>query len=173
MQFSTIADHSPDNKELIMKAIKMLEQASGDVRKISHNMMPGLLTRLGFYEAVEDLFEHVDDTGKLGAICEINGDRTRLAENREIMLYRIIQEMVNNTMKHAEALNLKLQVNILPGMLDIIYTDDGKGFDFEKKLESGSLGLKSIQSRVDFLNGKLFIETKPGEGVKYTLQIPV
>jgi signal transduction histidine kinase len=135
-------------------------------------MMPGLLTKLGFYEAVEDLFEHVDDTGKLGAICEINGDRTRLEENREIMLYRIIQEMVNNTMKHAEASHLKLQVNILPGMLGIVYADDGKGFDLEQKLESESIGLKSIQSRVNFLNGSFNIETKPGEGVKYILQIP-
>jgi two-component system, NarL family, sensor kinase len=173
MQFSTIADQSPGNKDLIQKAIKMLEQASGDVRKISHNMMPGLLTKLGFYEAVEDLFEHVDDTGKIKASCIIVGNQTRLSENREIMLYRIIQEMVNNSLKHAEASNISLQVKVLPDLLNIIYADDGKGFDLEQKLESESIGLKSIQSRVNFLNGNFNIETKPGEGVKYILQIPV
>jgi signal transduction histidine kinase len=171
MQFSTIIDKSPENKDLIERATKMLEQASGDVRKISHNMMPGLLTRLGFYEAVEDLFEHVDDTGKLKANCVISGNRTRLPENKEIMLYRIIQELVNNTMKHAEASGIQLQVHILPGILDIIYEDNGKGFDYQAKLESQSLGLKNIQSRVNFLNGSMKVDSSPGNGTRYFINI--
>lgn len=173
MQFSTISDKSPENKELIDKATRMLEQASGDVRKISHNMMPGLLTKLGFYEAVEDLFEHIDDSKTLNATCNITGDQERLSENKEIMLYRIVQEMVNNTLKHAEARNIELQIRILENKLDIKYADDGKGFDYNQKLETESIGLKSIQSRVDFLNGKLEFDSKPGSGVKYTLTIPV
>lgn len=174
MQFSSIIDKSPDNKELIDKATKMLEQASGDVRKISHNMMPGLLTRLGFYEAVEDLFENINETNGLVAVCSILGNTDgRLAENREIMLYRIVQEMVNNTLKHAGAENIKLQVQVLPEMLDITYVDDGIGFDFKQKLEAESLGLKSIKSRVDFLNGIISVDSNPGEGAKYNIQVPL
>jgi two-component system NarL family sensor kinase len=172
MQFSVISDKSPENKELIAKATRMLEQATGDVRKISHNMMPGLLTKLGFYEAVEDLFEHISDTKGLNAVCTITGDQERLSENKEIMLYRIVQEMVNNTLKHAEARNIELQIQVLAGRLDIKYTDDGKGFDFKSKLDTESIGLKSIQSRVSFLNGKLEIDSQPGKGVKYALKIP-
>jgi two-component system, NarL family, sensor kinase len=63
MQFSVLEEKSPENKDLINRASKMLEQASGDVRKISHNMMPGLLTKLGFLEAAEDLFERISDGG--------------------------------------------------------------------------------------------------------------
>ena len=59
MQFSSIKDKSPENKPLIEKATKLLEQATGDVRRISHNMMPGLLTKFGLFEAVEDLFENL------------------------------------------------------------------------------------------------------------------
>ncbi len=173
MQFSIISDKSPENKELIEKATKMLEQASGDVRKISHNMMPGLLTKLGFFEAVGDLFERIDDAGDLRAVCTITGSQERLPENKEIMLYRIVQEMVNNTLKHAKARNIEIRIGELPGLLDISYSDDGKGFDIREKLESDSLGLKSIQSRVNFLNGKMQIESEPGKGVKYTLQVPV
>jgi signal transduction histidine kinase len=172
MQFSTISDKSPENKVLIEKATRMLEQASGDVRKISHNMMPGLLTKLGFYEAVEDLFEHIGDTKDLNAVCRIEGDQERLAENKEIMLYRIVQEMVNNSLKHAEARNIELNIKVLPEMLEMKYSDDGKGFDIATKMESGSIGLKSIQSRVNFLNGKIEVESKPGEGVQYALQVP-
>jgi len=173
MQFSTIIDNSPENKVLIEKATRMLEQASGDVRKISHNMMPGLLTKLGFFEAVEDLFENIGDTKDMNAICTISGNQDRLSENKEIMLYRIVQEMANNTLKHAEARNIELQIHVLQGMLDMKYSDDGKGFDVGKNLESESIGLKSIQSRVNFLNGTLVIESEPGEGARYSIQIPV
>jgi signal transduction histidine kinase len=173
MQFSTISDKSPENKGLIEKATRMLEQASGDVRKISHNMMPGLLTKLGFYEAVEDLFEGIDDAGDLNAVCSITGSQERLPENKEIMLYRIVQEMVNNTLKHAEAGNIDIRISEHPGFLDINYSDDGKGFDVSQKLESESLGLQSIQSRIDFLNGMMNLKSEPGKGVRYDIRIPV
>jgi len=173
MQFTTIKDKSPANRPLIDKATKLLEQAAGDVRKISHNMMPGLLTKFGLYEATEDLIEQVDETEGLNAICDINGDTKRLPENTEIMLYRIIQELVNNTIKHAQAKNIQLRMNILPKQLNITYSDDGKGFDMEDKQELKSIGLSSIQSRVKFLSGKAIIATKHGTGVKYIIEIPI
>lgn len=174
MQFTTIKDKSPENRPLIEKATQLLEQATGDVRKISHNMMPGLLTKLGFFEAVEDLFDNLNDAEDLVAECIINGEAERLPENKEIMLYRVIQEMVNNTLKHAEARNIRLQIDIHPDHLDISYSDDGKGFDIGKKMESDteSIGLKSIQSRVNFLNGSLAMDSAPGSGVHYTMTIP-
>jgi len=173
MQFSVLSDKSPENRELIDKASKMLEQASGDVRKISHNMMPGLLTKLGLYEAVEDLIERIGDSGEINAVCHFEGEQDRLPENKEIMLYRVIQEMVNNTIKHAQAKNMVLSFANHSDHLAIKYTDDGKGFDYNSKIDNDSLGLKSIHSRVNFLNGTMNVETKPGHGVKYTLNIPV
>ncbi|MCD4729841.1 MAG: sensor histidine kinase [Bacteroidales bacterium] len=173
MQFTSIKDKSPENRPLIDKATKLLEQAASDVRKISHNMMPGLLTKFGLYEATEDLIEQLDETEGLNANCEITGDTKRLPENTEIMLYRIFQEMVNNTLKHAEAKNIQLHMNILPEQMNITYSDDGKGFNIEEKLKSKSIGLTSIQSRVKFLSGQVNIESKPGEGVKYNMQMPI
>ena len=175
MQFTTIKDHSPENQPMIKKAIQLLEQASGDVRKISHNMMPGLLTKLGFFEAVEDLFENIHDSGELQALVEIEGEQERFTENKEIMLYRIVQELVNNALKHAKAKKIKLKIDIGPDNLHLVFADDGQGFEVEKVLgsDSESLGLKSIQSRINFLNGKVSIESKPGEGTKYSMIVPV
>jgi two-component system, NarL family, sensor kinase len=175
MQFTSIMDTSPENRPVIEKAIKLLEQASGDVRKISHNMMPGLLTKLGFFEAVEDLFDNLNDAGNLEAVLEISGSQERMPENREIMLYRIVQEMVNNTLKHAQASKIKLRIDVLTDQIVMVFADNGKGFDAEKILrsETSSLGLKSIKSRVNFLSGEVDIESRPGEGVKYTIQLPV
>jgi signal transduction histidine kinase len=80
--------------------------------------------------------------------------------------------LLNNTLKHAGAKEIELQMQVLPGYLDIIYTDDGKGFRIEDKLESKSLGLTSIQSRMNFLNGKIHFYSEPGKGVSYKLEIP-
>jgi two-component system, NarL family, sensor kinase len=173
MQFTSIRDTNPNNLPLIEKATQLLEQATGDVRRISHNMMPGLLTKLGLYEAVEDLFDNINDDPNLDVQCMIPEDLVRLPENKEIMLYRIIQEMVNNTLKHAKAKNIRFQITASENNLDLQYSDDGKGFDYTQKLESESLGLRSIQSRVDFLNGKLAVESGPGKGVRYSVRVPV
>ncbi|MCD4683965.1 MAG: sensor histidine kinase [Bacteroidales bacterium] len=171
MQFTAIKDKSPDNKSIIEKATKLLEQATGDVRKISHNMMPGLLTKFGFYEAAEDLFDKINETEEIKTRVKIIGDTKRLPENKEIMLYRIIQEMVNNTLKHAAAKNISLDINIRSEILNIQYSDDGKGFNVEEKIESRSIGLVSIQSRVNFLNGEMNIDSTPGKGTVYNIQI--
>ena len=173
MQFSVMREKSPENQELIEKASRLLEQASTDVRKISHNMMPGLLTKLGLFEAVMDLFDKISETEGLNVRIDIPEEAERIPENKEIMVYRIIQELVNNTLKHAKAKNIEIQMQMLPGHLDFIYSDDGKGFDVEEKLESKSLGLTSIQSRVNFLNGKSQFHSEPGKGVSYKLEIPV
>jgi two-component system, NarL family, sensor kinase len=88
------------------------------------------------------------------------------------MLYRIVQEMVNNTLKHAHASNIILSINATDGMIEIVYSDDGMGFDVNKMMEGKSLGLKSIRSRVDFLNGKLDIQSGPEQGTKYLIIVP-
>jgi signal transduction histidine kinase len=173
IQFSAIRDKSPENEQLIDKAARLLEQASSDVRKISHNMMPGLLTKLGLYEAVQDLFDNISETEGLTVRANIPEEAERLPENKEIMIYRIIQEVVNNTLKHADAKNIEIQMQCMPGKLDVIYSDDGKGFNVEEKLGIKSLGLTSIQSRINFLNGTMRLFSEPGKGVSYKFEIPL
>ncbi len=173
MQFTSIKDKSPENKPMIDKATRLLEQASGDVRKISHNMMPGLLTRFGLFEAVDELFEKVGDTEDIMVEKEIPVEADRLPENKEIMLYRILQEMLNNTLKHAGAKKIAIRMEVLPGKLKILYADDGVGFNVEEAENSRSIGLQSIRSRVNFLNGKLNVESRPGKGVRFLITIPL
>jgi two-component system, NarL family, sensor kinase len=172
MQFSAIRDKSPENMPLIERASKLLEQATSDVRKISHNMMPGILTKFGFFEAVEDLFEQINDTDDIDAKILIEGETNRLPDNMEIMLYRVVQELVNNTLKHAGAHNVSMIIKILQDQLYIQFSDDGKGFVVEEKVDSKSIGLDSIFSRVKFLNGNVNLESKPGKGCTYFIRIP-
>ncbi|MDT8394366.1 MAG: sensor histidine kinase [Bacteroidales bacterium] len=174
MHVTAIKDSSPENKALIEKATKFLDDASGEMRQISHNMMPGLLTKMGLYEALEDLFENISDTEKIDALVELVGPKTeRLPENHEIMIYRIVQEMVNNTLKHAGASKIDLVMVMHPDQLDINYSDNGKGFDVEEKIAQKSLGIQSIHSRVSFLDGQINVRSAPGKGTVYTIHIPL
>lgn len=173
MHFTTIRDKSTENKGLMDKAAKLLEQATGDVRRISHNMMPGLLTKFGLYEALEDLLDQLNDMKDIKAGIEIEGEKLRLPENTEIMLYRIIQEMVNNTLKHAEANTIGLFIQVEPKQIKFRYWDNGKGFDANEKKESKSIGLTSIHSRVKFLGGNLMLNTAPNKGVEYKFVVPL
>jgi signal transduction histidine kinase len=173
IHFTAIKDEKPKNKELINKATKLLNQATGSVREISHNIMPGLLTKLGFFEAIEDLIEKINDTEDLVATCNTIGERIRFPENLEIMLYRIVQELVNNTLKHANAHNIILDLIISSEQLIINYIDDGAGFDFNKELEKKTIGLQSIMSRINFLNGKFKNNSMLEGGVNFDIKIPI
>jgi signal transduction histidine kinase len=135
--------------------------------------LPGLLTKYGLFEAVVDLFEGVDDMEGMTAEVSVEGEEKRLKENTEIMLYRIIQEMVNNTLKHAQAKKVHFEMKVLGDQLNLVYSDDGKGFDVDQKLKAKSLGLTSIMSRVKFLNGEIEVLSKTGEGCVFKIQIPI
>lgn len=173
MQFSEIRDKNPDNAELITKATKYLEQASTDVRKISHNLMPGLLTKLGLFEALEELFENLDDQDEIDAFMEVVGPKSRLEENIEIMVYRVMQEAVNNTLKHAEASKIDLSMIVDEEELNISYADNGNGFDVDNTLKKKTMGMQNIISRVKFLNGKISIRSDKGEGTVIRICIPL
>ncbi|RLD45007.1 MAG: hypothetical protein DRI89_02385 [Bacteroidetes bacterium] len=175
IHFSNVEESSADEKtaQLLKKANKLLKQASGEVRKISHDMMPGVLAKFGLQEALEDIFENVEDTGSIAIDCNIALGDERLSENTEIILYRIVQEILNNSLKHAHAKQISFDMRKEESTLQINYKDDGDGFE-QNEIQSGkSLGLSGIKSRIDFLKGKMKLVSSPGNGVHYEIRIPV
>ncbi len=172
MHFSSLQVNSEKEKTIISTAGKLLEQATTDVRRISHNMMPGLLTRFGLFEAVEDLLEQVDELEGMEVDYQFKGVEARLEENTEIMLYRVIQEMINNTLKYAQANRIRLMIQLTNSNFSLEYSDNGKGFNIRETSMTKTLGLKNIDSRVKYLGGKLTIQTALGQGVAYTIYIP-
>lgn len=171
MQFTSIDGVSPASRPKINNANKLLEMAASEVRKITHNMMPGLLSKYGFFEAVDDLIEQLNESGTIKATLTIDGDDQRFSERKEFMLYRIVQEMINNTIKHAGASEVKLSIKINENTLFLNYSDNGKGFNVEKELGRKSIGLTSIKSRSEYLGGKINMISSPGNGTMFTLKI--
>ncbi len=174
IHFSSVEEKSdPKTSEMLKKANKLLKDASKEVREISHNMMPGVLSKFGLREAIEDLFEDVEDAGEIKVDLKISCKDERLAENMEIMIYRVIQEMLNNTIKHAKATLISLTISRTEHALFINYKDNGVGFDENQLPHGKNIGLSGIRSRIEYLGGKVALISEPGEGTSYSISIPI
>lgn len=173
MQFTSIKGVAPSSIPKINNATKLLEMASSEVRKITHNMMPGLLSKYGFFEAVEELVDQINDAGAIKASLNIAGDVQRFSENKEFMLYRIVQEMINNSLKHAKASEIEINVELRGNKLKLQFHDDGIGFDADEMIKQKSIGLTSLNSRSNYLGGNLIIDTAPGKGTRYELTVSI
>jgi signal transduction histidine kinase len=174
IHFSNVEDKSdPGIKSITKKAKEMLDKANSEIRNISHNMMPPVLSKFGIYEALLDIFEALDEDSDIITNFTIKGEKKALNENTEIMIYRFMQEIVNNTVKHADAAEVNCIMVISSNKLSIEYSDNGHGFDTNKINSKDSFGLNGIQSRIDFLNGKMKLDSNGETGTKYFINIPI
>ncbi|MEZ5082410.1 MAG: tetratricopeptide repeat protein [Bacteroidales bacterium] len=164
---------SSSNNDLLVKAHKLVDDANSDVRKISRNLMPTVLALHGLDEALQDLMENIDSLPDKYGEFHVTGNSKRLSKPREVMVYRLIQELISNTMKHANAESVDLELNYNDSDLTITYKDDGIGFDFEKQLQKKSVGLKSIQSRVHYLKGEMAYSSEENNGSQYSIIVPI
>jgi len=147
------------------------------IRNISHSMMPPTLKNFGLESAMSDLFQKINGSGTLNASVRFHDYRTRLKLEQELLIFRIIQELVNNIIKHSNAGFIHLTQNANATHTYIRLHHDGQGiiqaeFDRLNHVSTG-LGLKNIASRVKVLNGRIFFEIDPSHTYyKVTLEIP-
>ncbi|MBI4646967.1 MAG: sensor histidine kinase [Bacteroidia bacterium] len=153
-----------NDKAVFQNAIVLVNESCQEVRNISHNIMPGALIKLGLIPAVKELVSKINKSKKL--VVEFNAQcfTQRLDESTEIALYRIIQEIMNNIIKHAEAEKVNIEILKNNNAVTLIINDNGKGFDISKIEKSSGIGWKNIFSRVSFLNGSINIDSKHNEG---------
>ncbi len=151
-------------------AFNLLDEACKEVRKIAHDMMPSSLEKLGLFSATTDLLTQLQAGSKIEVIPQQFGDAVNLQAGKATMIYRIIQEVIANVVKHANAKQIIVQFNWHPDSLHIVIEDDGQGFDFER-VKKG-LGLKSIDSRVKYMGGNWEIESSVDHGTAINLTFP-
>lgn len=146
----------------------MIDEACTEVRKIAHNMMPDSLTKLGLIESVRDIAEYTSDIH----IKVINLGLHTLSETQQIMLYRVIQEFLNNTRKHAIATEVIIQFSADEENSIIYLEDNGNGFDPSERNGSRGLGIKSMESRINFLGGSFELDSVIGVGTTLQIHLP-
>jgi len=160
-------------KTIVEKTISVIDEACNEVREISHNLMPGSLMRLGFIPALKELVRKINDNNILKIEFTVENLERRQNEKIEIALYRIMQEILNNAIRHSGANNMYINLRTENEMLVMSVKDDGKGFQTEKINESNGIGWKNIFSRLNIINGTIDVKSRIGEGVIINIKVPV
>ncbi len=151
------------------QGLQLLDNVSSEARKIAHNLMPELLSRLGLVEALDAFCQQVSASGVLKVDFEYAGPPERLPDSLELSIYRITQELLNNVIKHANASEAFVQILRDEQVLSITVEDNGRGFAGE--LSAPGIGLESIRSRLAFLGGKMNVQSDPGRGASVFVEI--
>lgn len=161
-----------DNVQVFERSMDMLDSSIKEMRRVAHNMMPEALIRFGLNTALNDFCNDINQSGALIVNYQSLGmEEISIDPTVAITLYRIVQELLNNAMKHAKASSAIVQVTNSKGLLSVTVEDDGKGFDISILKTNKGIGWTNIQNRVDFLKGKLDIRSKQGEGTSVQIEV--
>ena len=169
----SIAKVKEENKKQYSQANALLDEACNTVREIAHNMVSGVLTKFGLVAALEDLKNTIEGTNTFQLELVTHGLDNRLENNLEIELYGIVQELIHNVIKHAKANEVSVQLLKRVDGVNLTVIDDGIGFDNSKEESKSGMGLKSVASRVQELNGVFDIDTGKGNGTTIAVDIPL
>ena len=151
--------------------IQMIDEACSEIRTISSNMQPNTLANFGLIGALEDFVSKQNST-KPTIIFQYFGEIIDLGMNKNLMIYRIIQELLTNSLKHANANEILIQIMFSPESLNLTVEDDGVGFD-ENDIKTDNSGWNNIRSRINYLQGTLYLHTVSTTGTTVTVTIPL
>lgn len=158
-----------DDRNNLEKSLALLNESYDEMRSISHQMMPNALLKAGLTTAVREFLSKIDES-QLKINLAIAGFSHKLDDKLETVLYRVIQESVNNVIKHAKATRLSLQLNKDEEGISITIEDNGVGFEPNKNKDG--IGLNNIKSRINFINGTVEYDSSPGKGTFVNIFIP-
>jgi PAS domain S-box-containing protein len=158
-------------KAILIKSSEALSEAITEMRNICFNLMPNTLEEFGLVKAVQEFCSHFFHNKKTKFIIEQNCSLPDFSSEIKIDLYRVIQEFINNSLKHGDATKITISFNYHKKILEVILSDNGKGFD-SKQCRKG-MGLQNVKSRVKSHNGTLKIISSIGKGTGYTITIPL
>jgi signal transduction histidine kinase len=152
--------------------IRLVDDSCKEVRSVSHNMMPNALLKNNLAAAIREFIDKLDQR-VIKVHLYAKGLEERLDLNIETILYRVIQECVNNVIKHSGADTLDITIIKEPGELTATIEDNGNGFDTTDKEKSEGIGLKNMRTRIEYLKGTIDVDSAPGHGTVVALHIPL
>lgn len=165
---------TPDNAEAFERSIDMLDSSIQEMRRVAHNMMPEALVKFGLDTALRDFCLHISQSGALKISYQSIGlAGIPLEQTVAVTIYRIVQELINNTIRHAAAQNAVVQLSVTAAILSVTVEDDGKGFDIATLKQSAGIGWSNIENRIHFLNGKLDIQSAENKGTSVLIELPL
>ncbi len=157
--------------ELLGQSIRHLDSSIGELRRVARNLMPEALLAFGLAQALQDLCASTQQASGVAVQLHLHGLETRLPKTLEVELYRLVQELLNNVLKHAQAREVLVQLMRHGPALHLVVEDDGCGFD--PAVAGTGVGLRSVQARARYLGGTLDVQAAPGQGASFSLELRV
>ena len=163
---------TPENVQAFERSMDMLDSSIKEMRRVAHNMMPEALVKFGLDTALKDFCNDINQSGALQVNYQSIGlENTVIEQTTAIAIYRIVQELINNTMKHAAAKTAIVQVSKINADISITVEDDGKGFNPLILQSAKGMGWSNIQRRVEYLKGTLDVQSEPGKGTSVHIEL--
>ncbi len=169
-------DNAEDLAVMGKQTRELLEQSIGQVRRISKELVPSTLEEFGLILSIDEFIQKVHLASTTAFIFSHEGisEKQRFDKKIELTIYRLIQELVNNALKHAKAKEISLQLSTQEKKIFFTFTDDGEGFDFTavRNDPKRGLGLRNMESRLSVINGTITIQSVVGSGTITKIEIP-
>ena len=162
-------NNDPKQKELIENTYLVIDEAVRSLRELSNNMNPNILTNFGLARATNNFINKLKAFSKIQVNFSTNLQEKRFDPDVEVILYRVVCEIINNSLKHASAQHMNLCILLVDDdTINIIFEDDGVGFTPEEVLNrpEGGMGMSNIFSRISSLKGEINIDSAPGKGTR-------
>ncbi|MFL1894572.1 sensor histidine kinase [Aquimarina sp. 2-A2] len=172
LYFNQITPDLPKSEiiSLTDRSLSFLDTMIESVRTISRDLRPVILEKMGLIEAVQSLVQSIQDTGAVRISFNYQPIQS-LSKSRELNCYRIVQELLNNTLKHANASRILINIKTEKEYLVIAYEDDGKGYNPDTEDHVEGLGFKNIKSRLSVVSGKFYFPSTQ-KGFRMSISIP-
>jgi len=161
-------------KDEVARVIKeLVSESINNIREISTNLMPHVLSNYGLVSALKILISKITVLQPINVKFEHSAWNIRPEISTEVLIYRVISELLTNTLKHASASSISISLKPNSGILEIVYKDDGIGFDSRQKLnQQTGMGLNNILNRIKSQQGSVNLKTSPGKGLMVQIQLP-
>jgi signal transduction histidine kinase len=173
MKINSFELNQNDDRVEIEKTNIHIDDILKRIREISFNLMPNSLLRKGLVMAIKEFIDYLNNTTDVNFYFKYE-QHIKLNEQHSINIYRIIQEIIHNTIKHSRATQLHIELKPVKDHLVLTMRDNGIGFDYNKESrENIGFGLRSLLSRSEIMGGNMFLESEIGKGTTYTFEIPL
>jgi two-component system, NarL family, sensor kinase len=173
MQLYNIKTESSE-EPIIEKATQcsqLMTKVIGDLRSVSHTLNSHFVNGVGLAEAIKKDLQYICSAKSIAGDLEIDGDEYMLGPERELLIFRIVQEAMSNAMKHGTPTKVVVQLKYAPTLFSVTISDNGSGFDPSIPRKMDGIGLNNMQIRADLLKGRLHVDSAPGKGTKICLEM--
>lgn len=174
LNVSTIdVDNAPAARQKLQDTKEQLAKTIQDVRDLAKSLDPDFFSKKGLPGSISSQLQFMQRTGEYETHFAITGDERKYPQQKELVVFRIVQELLNNIVKHAEAHNVTIEMSYSASLLTITVKDDGKGFNIDKAVTAHTgLGLNNMYSRMAMVGGTFNMASTPGNGTVATITLP-